>query len=266
MKTKIIMTVIALALTLDAVLAVQIYSTEILNDGTTIKKCRYNNGKIDYCTQQDALKAIEVFNNPVKYMTKEQKAKWDKAEQEFKTRQAKEKALLEKKENLKNSTIPTSIAIGKSIKDIRQQISRLGAREDAGIDVSAEMQLLDYKYEKLFSIPDYSTEFDKAYSALSDGVITQSEFDSIIAKLKEKDMANQKIYNEIVNTTLDTLAKKQAKDMINPINIFETSNNSNNVYEQTKVEKINNGLNNGVNMLNNTMNNVRVIKGLFGKY
>lgn len=41
---------IALLLSSQMVMAVQVYSTEKLNDGTYIRKCRYDNGRIDYCT------------------------------------------------------------------------------------------------------------------------------------------------------------------------------------------------------------------------
>ena len=83
-----------LLLTAQNSIATYVYSTEKLNDGSVIKRCRFDNGKIDYCTEKDAMKALEVFHNPYKYMTEEQKqekarvealiAKKEKTEKEWK--------------------------------------------------------------------------------------------------------------------------------------------------------------------------------------
>ena len=53
---KIILILAAFALTSQISMAADVYSTEKLIDGSTINKCRYADGTVDYCTQKDALK------------------------------------------------------------------------------------------------------------------------------------------------------------------------------------------------------------------
>lgn len=286
MKTKIIMTVIALVLTLDAVLAVQIYSTQKLNDGTTIKKCRYDNGKIDYCTQQDALKAIEVFNNPEKYMTPQEKALLEKNNKEAAAR----REAATKVQNAQKEKFQTEFPIAKkievSLSEYEKEQNELQRKKDLGLPYNeSRYSILSSKIEILEGLNrgsgsgDYTNPAVTGYSSLTiTGIrfkyndlinklnnkeITQEEFNYLKAKLVLAAGELENSYNIVIKTEgiVDL-----TRNTINHIDNFETSNNFNNVYEKTKVEKINNGLNNGVNMLNNTMNNVRVIKGLFGKY
>lgn len=202
--TKIL---IALMLTSQVAMAVQVYSSEKLNDGTYIRKCRYSNGKIDYCTQKDALKAVDVFNNPWKYMTPAQKAQWEKNNKEAKARELKQKNEEAQKDNLEKITVPNSTAISEAIKNIRAESSKLYDKKEAGIDVTKESEVIDYKYRRLYELKDYRSDFNKAYSSLKEGIITQDEYYQIEAKIKEQDAALRKPFDEIMSTTSESLEK-----------------------------------------------------------
>ena len=42
----------------------QIYSSEKFGNGMVINYCRFSNGKVDYCTKEDTLRAMDVINTP----------------------------------------------------------------------------------------------------------------------------------------------------------------------------------------------------------
>lgn len=211
-KFKMILIVTSFILLIGQVTyAEYVYSVQRLNDGSTIKMCRLNNGKVDYCTAKDALKAMDVINNPQKYMTPTQKAQWEKNNKEEQTREAKKKSEELAKINLEKTIIPNSITIVKTIDELRSTSSKLEAKHNAGLDVSKEQDVLDFKYKTLFDLKNYESDFEKAYNAYKDGDITKEEYNLILSKIKKQDETLKQPLAEILSVTYSDLEKAKAE-------------------------------------------------------
>lgn len=122
-------------------------------------------------------------------------------------RKAELAAKLKKEAAMKNA-IPNSLAISKAIEDIRIKTSKLGAKEHAGVDVSEEMGVLDYKYKRLFELKGFSNEFENAYEAFLNKTISQAEYNEIISKIKKQDYDLKKPFDEIMTATAESLKKE----------------------------------------------------------
>lgn len=274
--------IIALLLSSQMVMAVQVYSTEKLNDGTCIRKCRYDNGKIDYCTQKDALKAIEVFNNPWKYMTPAQKAQWEKNERDSKAREeANKKAVQAEKLKFQNE-FPVAKKIETTLNAYKKEYNELSRKSNLGLPFDEErFAILESKINILKELYGESAEYTNpyvtgyssltitgiqgTYNNLSDKLkkkeITQDEFNYIKAKLVINAGQLETTYNKVLNSQGKVLyAGESQSDNQNLNNGTATQININ----DTKLDKARKGLGTGVNILNDTMNSVRSIQSMFG--
>lgn len=273
---------IALLLTTQMVMAVQVYSTEKLNDGTYIRKCRYDNGRIDYCTQKDALKAIEVFNNPWKYMTPAQKAQWEKNNKEAQQRdEANKKAVQAEKIKFQNE-FPVAKKIETTLNVYEKEYNELSRKSNLGLPFDEEkFAILESKINILKELYGESAEYTNpyvtgyssltisgiqgAYNNLSDKLkkkeITQDEFNYLKAKLVINAGQLETTYTKVLNSQGKVLCAGEVQSNNQNINngtVTQTGVND------TKLDKVRRGVGNGVNILNDTMNSVRSIQSMFG--
>lgn len=269
MKKKTLLLIIGLLLTLSiqVVTATQIYSTEKLNDGTYIRKCRYSNGKVDYCTQKDALKAIEVFNNPWKYMTTAQKAQWEKNNNEAKARDAQEKVKQQAKAKIVATTkakdeaelmavVTSKKLITSKVSEYQSELNKLKNKEDVGISIDHKLkELLEYKLSKLNvdKSSDLELTYKRAKEYYAGGKISKQDFEESIRTLKFEDEKIVAEYNKIVAlTSVDSETYRGATQQTNsntnyytdpksPLNILNTTTNTiqagKNLMDQIKMLK-----------------------------
>ena len=273
---------IALLLSSQMVMAVQVYSTEKLNDGTYIRKCRYDNGKIDYCTQKDALKAIEVFNNPWKYMTPTQKAQWEKHERDSKAREeANKKAVQAEKLKFQNE-FPVAKKIETTLNVYEKEYNELSRKSNLGLPFDEEkFAILESKINILKELYGESAEYTNpyvtgyssmtisgiqgAYNDLTDKLkkkeITQDEFNYLKAKLVINAGQLEAIYNKVMNSKGKVLYAGESQP--NNQNMSSQTALQSGVND-TKLDKVRKSVGTGVNILNDTMNSVRSIQSMFG--
>lgn len=273
---------IALLLSSQMVIAVQVYSIEKLNDGTCIRKCRYDNGKIDYCTQKDALKAIEVFNNPWKYMTPAQKAQWEKNERDSKAKEEANKKAAEAEKLKFQNEFPVAKKIETTLNAYEKEYNELSRKSNLGLPFDEEkFAILESKISILKELYGESAEYTNpyvtgyssltitgiqgTYNNLSDKLkkkeITQDEFNYLKAKLVINAGQLETTYNKVLNSQGKVLyAGESQSDNKNMNNGTATQINVN----DTKLDKARKGLGTGVNILNDTMNSVRSIQSMFG--
>lgn len=160
---------------------------------------------------KDIMRQFNSYNQDLVKGVKEQGKPAQRAKIEAE-RKAKIAAEL-KKETAMKEAVPNSLAILKAIDDTRIETSKLAAKQDAGVDVSEEMSVLDYKYQKLFELQSVSSEFENAYDALISKTITQAEYNEIITKIKKQDYDLKQPLEEIMNATAESL--KQAIEEAN---------------------------------------------------
>lgn len=283
-ETKLLVAAAAMILiTTQTALAVQIYSTEKLNDGTYIRKCRYDNGKIDYCTQKDALKAIEVFNNPWKYMTPAQKAQWEKNEREAKAREeANKKAVQAEKLKFQNE-FPIARKIETTLSGYEKEYKELSRKSGLGLPYDEErFEVLESKINILKELDgegaEYTNPYVTGYSSLTVSGI-QNAYNNLLDKLKKKEITQDEFnylkaklvinagqleasYNKVVNSQGKVLCAgetQSSNQSINSETVTQTGIND------TKLDKARKGIGTGVNILNDTMNSVRSIQSILGR-
>lgn len=109
------------------------------------------------------------------------------------------------------NTIPNSIKISQSLKEIDSKIQYLQTRKTAGIDVENELKLLDYKSTKLWQLKNLRSEFSNIYSNYHSKIITKSEYEEMIAKLRKSDNELLAPYVQIMNTDFATMQKEEAE-------------------------------------------------------
>lgn len=272
---------IAFLLSSQMVMAVQEYSTEKLNDGTYIRKCRYDNGKIDYCTQKDALKAIEAFNNPWKYMTPAQKAQWEKNERASKAREeANKKAFQAEKLKFQNE-FPIAKKIETTLNVYEKEYNELSRKSNLGLPFDEEkFAILESKINILKELygesAEYTNPYVTGYSSLTISGI-QGTYNDLSDKLKKKEITQDVNYLKAklvinagqIETTYNKVLNSQGKvfyageSQSNNQNINNGTATQINVND-TKLDKARKGVGAGVNILNDTMNSVRSIQSMFG--
>lgn len=283
-ETKLLVAAAAMILiTTQTALAVQIYSTEKLNDGTYIRKCRYDNGKIDYCTQKDALKAIEVFNNPWKYMTPAQKAQWEKNNKESAASEEANKKAIQAEKIKFQTEFPVAKKIETTLAGYEKEYKELSRKSGLGLPYDEErFEVLESKINMLKEIDGDSAEYtnpyvtgyssltvsgiQSAYNNLLDKLkkneITQDEFNYLKAKLVINASKLEATYNKVVNSQGKVLCAGETQSnnqSINSETVTQTGVND------TKLDKARRGVGTGVNILNDTMNSVRSIQSILGR-
>ena len=241
---------IALLLLSQMAMAVQVYSTEKLNDGTYIRKCRYDNGKIDYCTQKDALKANK-------------------------------KAVQAEKLKFQNE-FPIAKKIEATLNAYEKEYNELSRKSNLGLPFDEErFAILESKINMLKELYGESAEYTNpyvtgysfltisgiqgAYNKLSDKLkkkeITQDEFNYLKAKLVINAGQLETTYTKVLNSQGKVLCAGEAQS--NNQNINNGTATQINVND-TKLDKARKGVGAGVNILNDTMNSVRSIQSMFG--
>lgn len=179
-------------------IASEIYHTQKLGNGQVINWCRYNNGKVDYCTQQDALRAMDVVNNPRKYMSKEELAKFDKA--------------INIKEARMNSVFPLYKQSINKNNAIKKEIRELEYKESLGISVDTKkLELLNYKSSIIYYLNDtimldgnssayginnVHSKYEDLFEALDRKNISQSEYNEAVLNLEKQADNLQFIFNK----------------------------------------------------------------------
>lgn len=170
--------------------------------------------------------------------------------------------------------------IENSILEYEKENNELQRKKDLGLPYDeTRYQILSYRISELHELQrgpgsdSYSMingesmlttegihyEYAILLQKLNNKEITQEEFNYLKAKLILAAGELENIYNITLKSNgIVNFTQKNSDDA-------EYSNDiKNKDIKPSKIETFNNGLNNGVNILNNTMNNVRVIKGLFG--
>lgn len=271
---------IALLLTAQTAMAVQVYSTEKLYDGTSIRKCRYDNGRIDYCTQKDALKAIEVFNNPWKYMTPAQKAQWEKNNKEAQQRdEANKKAVQSEKIKFQNE-FPIAKKVETTLSEYEKEYNELLRKSNLGLPYDEKrFEILESKINVLKELYGESAEYTNPYitgysyltikgiqaaynnllDKLSKKEITPDEFNYLKAKLFINAGKLETTYNKVLNSQGKVLYAGEE-----PLNSKDLKSETTEPIKETKLEKTRRSVGTGVNILNDTMNSVRSIQSMFG--
>ena len=208
---KILAILMALFCFAPYVSAGYVYSTMKLGNGQVIKKCRFSNGKIDYCTQDDLLRAIDAIHNPQKYMNAQQKALLKKNQQRDAQESAARKAEEQNRVNLEKATIPNSLKLLEERSNSDAKRSKLHARYEAGIYDSKEWILWEYRENRLYDLKPLNREFENAYNGYKKNVITKLEFDQILSDLHQGDSEMGQKLNEIMKVTYEDLEKEKNK-------------------------------------------------------
>ena len=179
-----------------------VYSTQKLNDGTTIKMCRFNNGKIDYCTMDDAMKALDILHNPRKYLSEKEKIQYDKNAAYIKIAKT-EFPILDKILNLET--------------EYKSKLKNLQYKQDLGVTInSKDISLLEYKINILYSLIhgtifdekqyitgtlDFANQYADLLKAKDNKDITQEEFEDAKSKLKTENDKLENYYNKLTAMT-----------------------------------------------------------------
>ena len=201
---KLLMILTIIAITSQITNANQIYSTQKLGNGQVINRCRFSNGTVDYCTMGDALRAMDAFNNPQKYMSKEELAKYQKN-----TQQA---------QNRLNSIFPLyNESINKN-KELDKEIKNLQYKQNLGVSIDSKtLNLLIYKQmiihylngyinmadnSAALGIDELKIKYEDLFRAIDNKSISQSEYDEAIANLKKQADILKTIYDKGMALTL----------------------------------------------------------------
>lgn len=224
--------------------AEHVYSVQKLNDGSTIKRCRFNNGKVDYCTQQDALKAMDVFNNPQKYMSASEKAEWNKKAT------VQEKAL---------QLCPVHKQILESRNIFLNEAALYGQKANLGIDVDTNTRKSSInarKAQALYQLKDVSSEvltkYENIIEAYNNKQISDSEYQQAINannKLKSKVEQKYKLILSVNVNSTDNEVDNATKYFYLDEN---TNENASSIIENKLPETTKNKINKLKNMVNMT--------------
>ena len=244
--------------------AAYVYKTEKLNDGSTIQYCRFDNGKIDYCTEKDALKAIDVFNHPEKYMNATQKANLEKKKLNV------QKAIEE---------FPIIASINKLQDEYNNNIQQLKNKKSLGVKINEqELELLSYKSDVLYSLThgyfyDPKTTFAGTYSlqagyeelltAKDAKTITANEFESTKKEYINSAKEYELLYSKLI--ALKSIPSYASSSWIayncsnaNKLELISPDNIQNAIEN-----KIPDGAKNRFNQLKHTMNSLNDALGTF---
>ncbi|MEI8129750.1 MAG: hypothetical protein WCG95_09075 [bacterium] len=171
-KQKIITTIMLLGIG-AAVLANEVLQSTKLNDGTYIRMCRFNNGRIDYCTVEDAKNAIRMVNNPNLLLSKAELAN--------------KKAMQAKIAN----DFPIVNIIPDTLNGYKKELNQLQdkMRLDISVD-SAKISLLRYKISILDEMAgDFMTYYNGEDNKTMSGAFgLSSKYESLINALNSKDI------------------------------------------------------------------------------
>ncbi len=205
-KHLVLTTAILIGATQIACIGANIYSSQKLNDGTTINMCRLANGKIDYCTLDDAKKALDVLHNPRKYMSEKDKIKFDK------------NAAYEK---IAKTEFPVLDKILTLETDSKSKLNNLKYKQSLGVTINEkEISLLEFKIDVLYylihgtvldekqyinGVLDLNIQYADLLKAKDANQITQAEFDDAKSKFKIGIDKLENYYNKIatISTTDD---------------------------------------------------------------
>lgn len=109
------------------------------------------------------------------------------------------------------ASIPNSLKIAKSITEIDNKIQYLQARESAGINVTNELKLLEYKSSKLWQLENLREKFSTVYNNYQNKIISKAEYDEMVAKLRKADTELYAPYKQIMSTTVESMQKEEAE-------------------------------------------------------
>ena len=109
------------------------------------------------------------------------------------------------------ATIPNSLKIAKSITVIDNKIQYLQRRESEGIDVTNELNLLEYKSTKLWQLENLREKFSILHNNYQNKIISKAEYDEMIAKLRKADTELYAPYKQIMSTTVESMQKEEAE-------------------------------------------------------
>lgn len=187
-------------LSLPTLGATKVHS-EKLPDGSTINWCRFEDGKVEYCTLQDSLKDLDRLHNPQKYMTNQQKKEQAKLDS-YKAQTLKEFPIINKMNILK--------------KTYEQELDKMQDKQYYGVSIDTQKAaLLNFKIRLLkefelsivecsddntiMGYPSIQNKYEEALKAKDNKIITEDEFKEIEAKLKKESEVLEFYYNKIVS-------------------------------------------------------------------
>lgn len=155
-RTKLFMLFVLVCATNLPIIAATIVSSEKLPDGSKINWCRFENGKVEYCTLQDSLKDLDRLHNPTKYMTDKEKKEFLKYE-EYGQQAKKDFPIINKMASLKDT--------------YEQELNKLKSKQRYGVTIDTEkLDLLSFKINLLTRLENETSysedEFIMGYEAL----------------------------------------------------------------------------------------------------
>ena len=203
-RTKLSMLFVLVCATNLPIIAATIVSSEKLPDGSKINWCRFENGKVEYCTLQDSLKDLDRLHNPTKYMTDKEKKEFLKYE-EYGQQAKKDFPIINKMASLKDT--------------YEQELNKLKSKQRYGVTIDTEkLDLLSFKINLLTRLENETSysedEFIMGYEALQrrysetlqakdNKILTEEEFKEAKIKFQKEARVLEAYYNKI--TSLNTL-------------------------------------------------------------
>lgn len=108
------------------------------------------------------------------------------------------------------ANIPNSLLIKQALLNLNKESSKLIAKSNAGIDVSKDLELIDFKINKLQELSDNAGSLEEdllsSKGNLKNGTLTQAEYEVIKNKLVAKDAEFAIPYQKIISVTPQNLA------------------------------------------------------------
>ena len=206
---KLVLLLVFILFSAQTCLSAYVYKTEKLENGKIVRYCRFESGKIGFCTAQDE----ENFN----YLTPEQRRELNKMFEriENNTRQQKEARTA-----IINKEIPFISDMNKKEQELVSEISAIDKKAKYGVVVNDEkLKLLNFQSSvimNLFSTGLYdvtgtgertnlnllSDKFFQIYTGYTSGDITSEEYNQINSQLKEQANVFYDVYSRAMSLNM----------------------------------------------------------------
>lgn len=258
-------------------MANQIYSSQKLGNGMVINRCRFSNGKVDYCTREDALRAMDVIQHPTKYMSKEQLAKYNSMENRInnifplKNEIDKKKTEYEKKRDELSSKAALGLKVDKNYLELLNfKIDVLKQLWDFKCFLASEkeydkMNLMPIRIGIAMNVSDINSRYGDLFNALDSKKITQAEFNQVKIDLDNSEIILRNIFNDVICLTVipeekyipDWIAKHYPNSEYNVGKRIQNDDFSTTTSQGIKqIQNIKSKVNNASNLYNGVLNGV----------
>jgi len=200
-------------------------------------------------------KLQDYYNKP---LTPQEKAKQEAQRRAEEAKiEADKKACIAEEIAYKKANIPNSFLIKNTLSNLNEEASKLVAKSNAGVDVSKNLELVNFKIIELQKLSSDANSLDESLSAnkenLKNETITQSEYETIRSKIKSEDAGLIIPYQKIISVTSQNLA--ETKMAIEKARVAEEARIQKEAKKQEKIRAGRNLLDYGSGFLPASVNN-----------